>query len=350
MRGENMFFIINLLNKLFVERVVKNLSDLGERKAIQIITSILSSQDSPCGPGDDCAVIDFGKDYLLVTTDMISEKNHIPKGMSPYQIGWFLCAVNLSDLAAKGGTPLGLVVSCGLPKKTPETFLRELARGLHTCAVKYGMNIVGGDTKETREITLAGTAFGLVKKTEFMGRKGARSGDMVAVTGTLGKAGAGYAALRYKIRDKRITQALFEPIPRLYEGRILAQSHHVTSCMDLSDGLSSSLYQVAEINNVGFQIDLRKIPIASELNILKKRGVRLDDIAMSLHFGGDYELLVTIPRNKFEKTKKMIEKQGAHLYLIGTVTKTKKIVAKNGERKTILENKGYEHFRQNIFR
>jgi thiamine-monophosphate kinase len=328
---------------------VKKLSDLGERKAIQIISSILSPGDSPVGLGDDCAVIDLGKDYLLVTTDMLFEKTHIPPGMSAYQIGWFLCAINLSDIAAKGGIPLGLVVSLGLPKKTSESFLRELTKGLDACATTYGTTIVGGDTKETQEITLSGTAFGRVNKDEFMPRKGAKPGDVVAVTGSLGKAGAGYYALQHKITDKKITQSLFEPIPRLKEGRVLARSHCVGSCMDLSDGLSTSLYQLQEINGVGFEIDRQIIPVASELMTLKKKIKTLDAEKIALHFGGDYELLVTIPQDVFEKTQKIVKKQGVCLHPIGTVTRTKKIILRNGEKQVVLENKGYEHFKKHFF-
>ncbi|MEM0466202.1 MAG: thiamine-phosphate kinase [Candidatus Thermoplasmatota archaeon] len=343
-----MFFIINLLNTQRVEQFVKKLSDLGERKAIQLITSILTQDTSVVGLGDDCAAIDLGKEYLLITTDMISEKNHIPQEMRPFQIGWFLCAINLSDIAAKGGTPLGLVVSLGLPTETSEQFLKELSRGLNTCATRFGTTIVGGDTKETREITLSGTAFGRVNKNEFMARRGAQIGDVVAVTGTLGKAGAGYYALRHNITDRKICRFLFEPWPRLNEGRILAQTHHVTSCMDLSDGLSSSLYQLQEMNQIGVEIDQGKLPISPELRSVAKKIKNLDVPAVSLHFGGDYELLVTIPPTVFEKTKKAVGKKGVSLYPIGTVTKTKKILLYTGSDTSVLENKGYEHFKKNI--
>ena len=152
--------------------------------------------------------------------------------MTPYQMGWFLVAINLSDIAAKGGDPLGLVLSYGLPKKTSEPFLRQLTKGADDCAVTFGTTIVGGDTKETTEITLCGTAFGSVKKAEFMSRIGAHPGDVVAVTGTLGKAGAGYYALKQKSNEKKLSKALLEPLPRLKEGRLLAQQQ----CGDVIDG------------------------------------------------------------------------------------------------------------------
>jgi thiamine-monophosphate kinase len=301
------------------------------------------------GIGDDCAAIDFGKKYLLVTTDMMYQRTHIPAKMSPYQMGWFLVAINLSDLAAKGGTPLGLVLSFGFPKKISEQFFKELVKGADACAVTFGTTIVGGDTKETQEITLCGTAFGTVKKDEFMSRSGANPGDVVAVTGTLGKAGAGYYALKRRKSEKKLFQAFLEPIPRIMEGRLLAKQHSVTSSMDLSDGLSASLYQLHEINNVGFEIKKSALPLASELCSFIGNNHDIDPYSLALHFGGDYELLVTLSPEAIEKAQKTLRNHGANLTVIGTIIKKKNIVLLDGESKRILENKGYEHFKKHYF-
>lgn len=322
---------------------MKKLSDLGERRAIQLISNILSKGKIAVGIGDDCAAFEFGKDYLLVTTDMISEKTHIPKVMSPWQIGWFIVAINLSDIAAKGGKPLGLVLSLGLPKNTSESFLKDLMRGADKCATQYNTTIVGGDTKENNEITLCGTAFGLVKKDEFMSRKGAKPGDIVVVTGTLGKAAAGYYALKNNIRNREMLKGFLEPIPRIKEGMALAKTKLATSAMDMSDGLSSSLYQLQDLNKVGFEIDKEKIPLSSMLlKIEGKQGFDVYDHA--IHFGGDYELLLTIPQNSFREAQKTMEKTGNSLTRIGRVTKETKILIKSNGKTQVLENRGYEHF------
>ena len=329
--------------------VVKRLADLGERTAIRRIAEILTKGTNSMGIGDDCAAIDLGKEYLLVTTDMMYQRTHIPTQMSPYQMGWFLVAINLSDLAAKGGTPLGLVLSFGFPKKTSEQLLKDLVKGADACAVAFGTTIVGGDTKEMAEITLCGTAFGTVKKDEFMPRFGAHPGDVVAVTGTLGKAGAGYYALKRRKSEKKLFQAFLEPVPRLMEGRLLAKQHSVTSSMDISDGLSASLYQLREINNVGFEIKKNALPLASELCSLIGKSHDIDPYSVALHFGGDYELLITMPIEAMKKTQKTLRKHGADLTVIGTVTKKKNIVLLDGESKRILTNKGYEHFKKHHF-
>jgi thiamine-monophosphate kinase len=329
--------------------VVKRLADLGERAAIRRIAEILTKGTNSRGIGDDCATIDLGKEYLLVTTDMMYQQTHIPAQMTSYQIGWFLVAINLSDIAAKGGIPLGLVLSFGLPKKISELFFKELIKGADACAVAFGTTIVGGDTKETQEITLCGTAFGTVKKDQFMSRTGAHPGDVVAVTGTLGKAGAGYYALKYRGSEKKLFKAFLEPVPKLKEGQLLAKQHSVTSSMDISDGLSASLYQLQEINNVGFEIKKNALPLASELCFLIDKNHGIDPYSIALHFGGDYELLVTMSVEAVEKAQKSLKKHGANLTVIGTVTKKKNIVLFDGKNKRILENKGYEHFKKHNF-
>lgn len=328
---------------------MKRLADFGERAAIRRIEAILTKGNNTLGIGDDCAAIDMGKKYLLVTTDIMSQRTHIPSQMAPYQMGWFLVAINLSDIAAKGGIPLGVVCSFGLPKKTSEVFLKELTTGADACAVKFGTTIVGGDTKETPEITLCGTAFGIVRKDEFMSRVGAHDSDIVAVTGTLGKAGAGYYALQRNKKEKKLSKALLEPTPRLKEGQLLAQLRSVTSSMDLSDGLSASLYQLQEVNAVGFEIDKETLPLAYGLNQRFQANHGIDPYSLALHFGGDYELLVTIPKEKFEKTKQVLQKYGRTLTKIGFVTKKKKILLLEKGTQKMLPNKGYEHFKKHDF-
>ena len=187
---------------------MKKLSDLGERKAIQLISNILSRGDEAVGIGDDCAAFQFKNDFLLVSTDMITEKTHIPEIMTPWQMGWFIVAINLSDIAAKGGKPFGFVLSLGLPRDTTDSFLKEMMNGVESCVNKYGLSIVGGDTKENPNITLCGTVFGIVKKDEFMARKGCKPGDLIAVTGELGKAGAGFFAMQHDVKNKLILNGL----------------------------------------------------------------------------------------------------------------------------------------------
>lgn len=325
---------------------MKTLADLGERTAVQLIIHLLSKKpETVVDVGDDCAVFDFEGDYLLVSTDMISASTHIPQGMTPWQIGWFIAAINFSDIAAKGGRLLGIVLALGLPEKTTDDFLISLIKGADACAQTYETFIVGGDTKKNPELTLCGTVFGLVQKSKFMSRKGAQPGDIVAVTGTLGKAGAGYLALREGIADKKFTKGLFEPIPRLPEGRILAGLGGVHSCMDISDGLSSSLHQLQKINNTGFEIQKEKIPIDTTLQELAAESKTIDVFEYAVHFGGDYELLLTLSQDQFNLAKQKIEAFGTSLTAIGKVKKDIAVTVTSGGINKPLPDKGYNHFK-----
>jgi thiamine-monophosphate kinase len=264
--------------------------------------------------------------------------------MTSWQMGWFIVAINLSDIAAKGGQPYGIAIALGLPPDTSEHIVLDIMKGANACATQYGCCILGGDTKEAKEITLCGTAIGHIEKRELMLRKGAQPGDIVAVTGTLGKAGASYLALRCSDANQKAWKALFEPFPRINEGRLLAQQQVVTTSMDLSDGLSSSLYQLWEMNQVGFSINKQSIPLAPELLQLKKTQ-NIDEYAYGLHYGGDYELLLTFPKESLQILQDVISSTATPLTVIGEVTKNRDIVCIDGETIQPLPNKGYEHFR-----
>jgi thiamine-monophosphate kinase len=328
--------------------LVKRLQDIGERIAIQHIKKILTPGKNTNRIGDDCATIPIGQHYLLITTDMMFQRTHIPPQMTPYQMGWFLVAINLSDIAAKGGKPLGIVSSLGLPKTTSDSFLKQLIKGADACAVHFGTTILGGDIKETKEITLSGTAVGIVHKKDFMSRIGANPDDIVAVTGSLGKAGAGFYLMKTG-KGKKYMKDFFEPSPCMNEGRLLAQQHTITSSMDLSDGLSASLYQLQDLNNVGFEIQKEALPLTPILRSFPRLIPAIDPYSLALHFGGDYELLVTIIPQKFQQTTKTLQKKGVRLTAVGRVTRKKGVFLIDDGKKKVLKNKGYEHFKPHQF-
>jgi len=275
---------------------------------------------------------------------MISEITHIPKTMTPWQIGWFVVAINLSDIAAKGGKPIGFLLSLGLPRDKNEDFLMDLINGAKACTSKYKTMIIGGDTKENVSITVCGTVLGIINKNNFMSRKGIKSGDIVAVTGSLGKAAAGFFCIENNLNMPEIIKGLFEPNPKIMEGLSLAKEKIVTASMDISDGLSSSLYQLADFNNIGFEIIMEKIPLSNELVRLSKEYKNLDTYKNALHFGGDYELLLTVNPKNFEIAQNCIKKIGGNLTEIGVATKEIDIFIEYKKVKKILLNKGYEHF------
>jgi len=316
------------------------INQLGERALIQRISGLLSGGGNiVVGAGeDDCAVLDTGnEEYLLVTTDMLHRKTDFPLQMTGSQIGWMSVAVNLSDLASKGARPLGVVMAMGIPPDTEVEFIEEVVKGMDECVSKYGTKIIGGDTDTHDELTLVGTALGMVKKERLIRRSGARVDDLVCVTGHIGTAGAALMALDKKIPvSQEILKALFEPMPRIDEGIALAGSSSVTSMMDISDGLALSLHDMSRAGGVGFKIYESRLPVLSDVKRLLK-GEELLEVAVFT--GGDFELLFTVAPEKLNKAKK-----ACHLTVIGEVIEKGVFIEMESGVEEELKARGYEHF------
>ncbi len=292
------------------------LSEIGEREIVESLLKRFSI------PFDDCAFIEINEHYLVLTTDIVYEKTHFPKNSRPYDMGWYSIAVNLSDIASKGAEPVGVLAGLAMPREMDSKFFDEIIEGMEDCVNEFGGKILGGDTKEGDKILISVTAIGKVKKDEAMLRKGAKEGDDVYVTGELGK-GA------FILSNER--ERILHVKPRIKEGKILAKSKKVSCCMDISDGLASSLYQLMKINNVGFEIYKEKLPIAE---IARK------DVEKAIYLGGDYELLFTLPLGYGKNLERKID-----IKKIGRVISKKKIyLVSDGKRKEI-KNIGYEHFK-----
>ena len=302
---------------------------LGERDLIRRISEILGGVEN-----DDCAVIDAGERYLVVTTDMLHRKTDFPDIMSAWQMGWMSVAVNLSDIAAMGAEPAGVLIAAGLPPEADLYFIDELFSGFGDCASYYGTRILGGDTDSHQELTITGTALGFVEKDRVIRRKGAREGDLLCTTGSLGGAGAGLLAWQEGRLDSPFIEKLLEPEPRLAEGRALAGSGAVTAMMDNSDGLALSISDLAGVSQVGFVVDEDALPIAPGLSeAVGKKAAQ--ELVMSA--GGDFELVFTVRRSGLEAARRACK-----LTVIGEVVNEGIWIEKDGERKPIAA-KGYEH-------
>ncbi len=320
------------------------LSDIGEREAIAILTRIFD-RGHPVGLGHDCGVVEWGDDYLVITTDVVNPRTHIPQGARADQVGWYVVAVNLSDIAAAGARALGFVAALSLPPSTETDFLKGLAQGMEACAREFGIAILGGDTKESDLMSFAGTAIGRVRKDRILLRKGARPGDAIIVTGDLGRAGLAFGQLADPYTRAEGIQELLHPYPRLREGSIFSDSGMVTSCMDISDGLGLSLAQMAGMSGLSYAVEWEKVPLHKPLEVLPLYRQR----EYALYSGGDYELVATVKPEAVETLAGRLNEphRGAHheLVVIGSVGKPGPNTLLVGGRAEPLQGRGWEHFR-----
>ncbi len=324
------------------------LSDVGERALIKIAREVCRrGSNVRIGIGDDAAAIDIDDMCLVATTDMLVAKSHFPPRTTPEQMGRKAVVANLSDLAAMGAEPLGLLFSVALPRTLEVSFVKRLVKSMDTTARMYGTFIVGGDLDESGEITITGAAFGITQQHELLKRSGAREGDLVAVTGKLGAASAGLKLLQEKLPTKgyqTLVNALLEPTARLKEGILLARSGVVTSAIDVTDGLAANLWQLTEESKVKISIDRGKIP---EHPLVKKfaarHGFDVDDFVL---FGGeDFELLFTVRPRSWEKVRRALKRVGTRATLIGHVAKGRGVFIQRDGKTLALVDRGYEHFK-----
>lgn len=294
-----------------------------ERDVIKLLSERLSI-------GDDCAVIPFRKTHLLLTTDMLHRQTDFPEGMSPYTVGWRAIAVSLSDIAAMGGRPLGVVLALGAPEFDKE-FLEELLEGALACCTACKTQLLGGDTDRHGELTIVTTALGEAPKPVL--RSGAHIGDLVCVTGDLGRTAVAIQLLKGKEHEQ--ANELLRFTPRLSEGQALAPL--ASSMIDISDGLARSLYQLGKMSKVGFRIDAMAIPLALEVEELARSQEELFE--MGLFFGEDFELLFTLPSGLLLDARRVCQ-----FTVIGQVVpQTEGVRMQIGPESMLLPDRGYEH-------
>lgn len=323
------------------------IKDVKERSLISLITDVLEEGqgfDEPStrpfvGPGrDDCAVMDTGGGQLLVaTTDMLHRKADFPSGMTAWQMGWMSVAVNLSDIAAMGAVPIGVMAALGMPHETEINFVKELVEGMNACVRQHGTCIIGGDVDRHDELTITGSALGLVEREHLALRSGARPGDLVCVTGETGAAGA---ALDYLLQGKNpfpyVVRKLYLPVPRVREGAALAGIGCLTSMMDISDGLALSLHDIAAASGVGIHIKADDIPVHK--TVREMAGDEEQLVEWSVYSGGDFELLFTLGADCVKSARK-----AARFTVIGEVRGSGVTIERDGRTEDV-QQRGYQQF------
>ena len=309
--------------------------------------------DLICGVGDDCAVIKgTGDRDWLVTTDALLESVHFSREWcDPAALGWKSLAVNMSDIAAMGGRPRYYLVALGLPGDFSTRDAEMIYSGMHEMAREAGAILIGGDTMASRAgLVLSITVIGDVARQRVLFRKGARPGDAIYVTGTLGGSALGLACLKKGKREQwadRFIRRHLHPLPRLEAGQRLAASGMATSMIDISDGLLSDLSLITRESGVGFEIQAPQVPLEEELGkFAPKLGQEVWPLALA--GGEDYELLFTIRSDRigeFETgPKKEIECGATRIGTVQGDAGTQTVLDERSQA-IKLERKGFDHFR-----
>jgi thiamine-monophosphate kinase len=297
----------------------------------KLTKSLPTNKSVVTGAGDDCAVLDLGAPDKLVLfkTDAVVEGIHFTKDTPPEKIGRKALARCLSDIAAMAGTPVGVLVTIGLPEKFEAEFVGEIYDGLSAMAKQHGVAIVGGETTTNPERILISIALlGTVPRGKQILRSGAKSGDAIFVTGELGGSLAG----------KHLE---FEP--RLDEALWLAEHFSIHAMIDLSDGLAGDLPHILKASGVGAELLKTAVPVsrAAKLQAQKK-----PPIAAALTDGEDYELLFTIASRDAVKLLDAWKKNFPKLKLscIGKIVAGEGIILRDKAGVQKLNTHGYVHF------
>lgn len=274
------------------------------------------------GIGDDCAIIEKYKNTLYaITTDSIVESVHFNlKYYTFFDVGWKALAVSLSDIAAMGAVPKYALVDLGIKKKNTQDDVVNFYRGFIQLAKKFHVDVIGGNITLSPQKFIANVfVIGEVERNTVLLRSGAKIGDAILVTGNLGRASI--------IKRKSFNKQRLKIIPRIKEGKIIAESQIATSMMDSSDGLAFTVSEICKQSNVGAYIDVKAIP--------KEKDVSLND---ALYFGEDYELVFTCSPAFIDIIKTKIEKAcNTKVTVIGKIVEKSKGIN--------IKVKGFNHFK-----
>lgn len=287
--------------------------------------------DTDVGVGDDGAVITPTPGLLQVQVlDTLVEGVHFPANIAAADIGYRAVAVNLSDIAAMGARPRWMTLALTLWDKD-ELWVEDFAVGLFAAADEYGVALIGGDTTQGDSVVVSVNVTGEIEKDAALLRSGARPGDTVFVTGTVGDAAAGLELLQNDRHDEYLVKRFLRPSARVATGRHLGGRAH--AAIDLSDGLLADLKKLLEASGVGAEIDVEEIPLsAALLDCFDRERV----FQFALTGGDDYELCFAAPAAAMEGM--------AGITAIGKITEDRKLVCRRAGEIVEVDDSGYRHF------
>jgi thiamine-monophosphate kinase len=302
--------------------------------------------DVALGIGDDAALLQVPDGQQLVAcTDTLVAGIHFLPDTAPEDLGWRALAVNLSDLAAMGAAPAWALLALTLPQAYPR-FVDRFAEGFAELARAHGVALVGGDTTEG-PLAVTVTALGCVPPGRALTRRGAKAGDAVFVTGTLGDA----VAALYGLRDgwfgngrgsvePALLAAMNRPQPRIAAG--LALRDLATACIDISDGLLADLNHICAASGVGAELDAEALPVSATLAATFDHAACID---MALSGGDNYELCFTAPAARADDVARLLAATPGGVTCIGRIVAGAGVLARDGRgERVVTRSAGWEHF------
>jgi thiamine-monophosphate kinase len=303
------------------------------------------------GIGDDCCVFKTSPGLVtLFTTDMLVEDIHfLRRAITPYKLGRKSVAVNISDIAAMGGTPREAVVSIAIPETVEVEYVDALYDGMKSIAKEFDVNLLGGDTTASPEHLVVNVALvGEALEDEILYRSGARVGDVVFLTGTVGSSAAGLDMILAKRAFKEagpLLDAHHDPRPHVRAGRIIAGLKAAGALIDVSDGVAADLGHICRESGVGATIEESSIPMT---NLFRNYCAQfeLDPLQLALHVGEDYVLLGTVPGQNVDRLEGALKSAGCEFFAIGTVAAEAGLGLRgaDGSLRAIRPG-GWDHFR-----
>jgi thiamine-monophosphate kinase len=331
-------------------------SDFTEAELVaQIEAQLLPAPDwLVVGIGDDAAVVEPERNRLeVLSVDALVEGVHFDRRLTPPDaIGHRALAVNLSDLAAMGAKPRLALLSLALPPDLTRSDFDAMVSGLGALAARHRLHLVGGNlTRSSGPLIVDVTVVGTCKRRQALTRRGARPGDVLYVTGSIGAAAAGLQMLTLaetsgdgdRPHGETCVRRYLYPEPRVRMGLLLARNRAASACMDLSDGLADAVHGIAEASGVGAAIDAGALPIdAGAREWFEMRGDEAVIAAMTL--GDDYELAFAVPPRWGGRLRAASRHGDAPLTKIGVCTRGPGVVLQRAAEETPMP-RGYRHFR-----
>jgi thiamine-monophosphate kinase len=326
------------------------LSEIGEKALIRnFIKPFFNGKDDPAGVGDDCAMVTFGDEIALLSTD------RVPSDLTAYKLGIldfrglgdYLARLNLSDIAACGGQAVGLLLNLGLPKDIGYDDVVALCEGFRACAERHNAVVLGGDVTSACELSISATSIGKAKRGSVLSRRAAQPGDSIFISRPLGLTPAAFRVYLQNLESKvsydslTILRRQFTDLePMLSLGQALGASGKCGACMDNTDGIGQSLAELSETSKCCFVVDRSELRIPSVVMEVSQL-IGVEPAAFIFDGGADFSLVGTI-RGELPKDSDRM-KFSHELEIIGHVEPGDGVWLQDGERKP-LSFTGWNYF------